>query len=67
MRLAKIGKSSNMLGKTHSDETREKISRSKKGKPGNRKGCKLSEETKEKMRQSKLIKRIERQLANEEV
>ena len=42
-----------MEGRKHSEETRRKISESKKGCAGNRKGVKLSEETREKMRQSR--------------
>ena len=41
------------LGRTHSQETKSKISQTNKGKVGNRKGVKLSEETKRKMSEAR--------------
>lgn len=45
-------------GKTHTEETKLKISESKKGKVSNRKGVKLSDETKLKMSLAKKNKQI---------
>lgn len=42
------------LGKTHTPETRAKLSAARKGRPGNRLGCKNSPEHIEKMRQARL-------------
>ena len=42
-----------MFGKHHSDETKQKISKSHKGKPAHNKGKPMSEETKKKLSESK--------------
>ena len=46
-----------MLGKTHSEETKLKMSKAQKGKPSSRKGYKHSEETKRKISASHGLKR----------
>lgn len=52
MRILKLG-NKNRLGKTHSQQTKDKISASKVGKTSNRKGVTLSQETRLKISKNK--------------